>query len=715
MNVVPQINPKVNVLLIEDDDQHAKIIHRYIRNYSSINLIRKSKLSDGIDYILNDGIEVILLDLMLPDSRGEDTLLAVLKQFYDLPIIILSSLSDRKYAEKLIKIGAQDYLCKAYLSEEGLLRSISYARQRKYVSETLKKDLVYKNIQNEISKLGISQNSFATFMRKASQLILDKISPEAVLSVYEYKCDERLFYKVFQSGSPIGIELNNSIPKDNVFPFEFRTDRFNDEQLFSNDKDIDFSGGVDGSTHKRILVDSFFDSKESYSGLAFSVYGNSEDEPYGIMTIFSKKNNYFTELDVYFLKAVANIIATTIKRFSLEDKQKEYVRDLELAHQRKDQFLSILSHELRTPLTAITGFTELLMLYPKKSSEFKKSIIGIKKNAAVELRLIDDILEMSRIIKGRFKLQLTKINFKDMIHDSIKAVEFSAHAKKIKITTQLETNLPIITCDKIRLQQMVWNLLTNAIKFTNELGNIELQVFRLKENIYIKIQDDGIGIDSRDIPLIFDKFWQSDNTDSREYNGLGLGLSIVKHIVQAHGGQIKCKSDGKNKGTTFEIFIPIVSNFDVSEDPVLKNETLEIKNDGIKGRNVLSSPLNSLNILIVEDTSDTLYLFKKFLEMSGANVVAFEDPEQALTYFKSNAKSFDLIVSDIGLPKMNGHQLIEEIKKINDGIPAIALSAFASEKDRNESLSRGFNLHLSKPITRKKLISEIEKVIYEEF
>ncbi|MEH2355074.1 hybrid sensor histidine kinase/response regulator [Nostoc sp.] len=376
----------------------------------------------------------------------------------------------------------------------------------------------------------------------------------------------------------------------------------------------------------------------------------------------------------------------------------------ETANRIKDEFLAVLSHELRTPLNAILGWSKLLQtrrLDQKKTSE---ALATIERNATLQVQLIEDLLDISRILQGKLTLNITKINLKSTVLSALQTMQLAAETKLIEVNTVFEPGVGQIMGDSTRLQQVVWNLLSNAIKFTPRGGKVEVRLQETDGYAQIIVSDTGKGISGDFLPFVFDYFRQADSTSTRSFGGLGLGLAIVRNIIEMHGGIVKADSHGEGQGAIFTVSLPLLPD----ESPRLT--------DGQNYPAFLASnslPMNGIRVLVVDDDTDSRDFVAFVLEQDGAFVMAVSSAEEALQTLAE--VKLDVLVSDISMPDMDGYMLIHEVRtrtpEQGGQIPAIALTAFARNNDQEEALKAGFQMHLSKPLNPEKLIAAIVKLM----
>jgi PAS domain S-box-containing protein len=369
----------------------------------------------------------------------------------------------------------------------------------------------------------------------------------------------------------------------------------------------------------------------------------------------------------------------------------------EKASQIKDEFLTTLSHELRTPLNAIVGWSQILS--PESDQEeLNEGLDAIRRNGFAQTRLIEDLLDMSRIVSGKVRLDVQLLDLSSVINAAIDTVRPAADAKGIKIRKVLDPVVGMVSGDPTRLQQVVWNLLTNAIKFTPKEGKIDVILERVNSHVELTIHDSGIGISPEDLPVIFDRFRQVDSSTTRSYGGLGLGLAIVKQLVELHGGSIHAKSEGEGKGTTFTIHLPL--------SPIRGSEERRHPSSVQNSRFDLGQlDLNGVKVLVVDDEADARLLVERVLTQCGAEIRlagSAEDGMKELQEFRPQ-----VLISDIGMPHTDGYEFIRSVRQLaaDEGgkTPAIALTAFARSEDRVNALLAGYQVHVVKPIEPQEL------------
>jgi PAS domain S-box-containing protein len=384
----------------------------------------------------------------------------------------------------------------------------------------------------------------------------------------------------------------------------------------------------------------------------------------------------------------------------LEQRVNERTAELEQANRAKDEFITTLSHELRTPLTSITGWVQMLEAGELTPTQQRKAFEVIDRNLTAQAQLIDDLLNVSRIVTGKLMVELRPVFPAPIIEEAIDSIRPTAKTKSLKLTRDLDTALGPIQIDPPRFHQIVWNLLTNAVKFTPKKGHIHVSLRRINSNALLQISDSGEGINPDFIPYIFERFRQADASRSRKYGGLGVGLSIAKSLVEQHGGTIYAESDGVGKGSTFNVTLPI---------PGLSSHS-----DSASQQTTIKSMLKGKRILVVEDEPDTRDMIAHAVKQRGAKPIQADSARKALQVLEQ--EPCDLVISDIGMPDLDGYAFIRKLRSLKSpasAVPVIALTAYAGEHDRKLSIEAGFNTHIPKPITLTELVRVISKLIGE--
>jgi PAS domain S-box-containing protein len=370
----------------------------------------------------------------------------------------------------------------------------------------------------------------------------------------------------------------------------------------------------------------------------------------------------------------------------------------ERANRIKDEFLAVLSHELRTPLNPILGWAKLLQVSQLGPEKVSEALISIERNAKLLNQLIEDLLDLAGILQGQLKLQVAPVDLAEVIQSAVETVKLSADNKEISLQTKL-SSIRKASGDSGRLQQIVWNILSNAIKFTPRGGQVNLSLEQVEDLALITVSDTGKGISPEFLPHIFESFIQEDYSITRQYGGLGLGLAIVRQLVEAHGGTITATSQGKGTGATFSVYLPLVTETIQTQPNMPTSKT--------------TTDLQGSRILVVDDEPDICTLLTVLLSHYGATVMAVNSAAEVLAALPTFQPDF--LVNDIGLPDVDGYRLIQQIRALPSEqlsqIPAIALTAYARDEDKQRALDSGYQLHLTKPVEPEQLLEAIISVL----
>lgn len=392
--------------------------------------------------------------------------------------------------------------------------------------------------------------------------------------------------------------------------------------------------------------------------------------------------------------------------------QKEAQRQLALMMEEvkrndrmKGEFVATLSHELRTPLNAIVGWLEILKSDHLEKAELEEGLAAIERNTRSQVQMIEDLLDMSRIETGKIVLDLQALDVAAVCTAAISSIQPMLQAKDLRLTTAFDSVNGVVMGDRNRLQQIIWNLLTNAAKFTPKGGRIHITLERVNSHLELAVRDNGMGIPNELLPLIFERFRQGDASSTRHQGGLGLGLSISKHLVELHGGHLNARSGGRDQGATFIISLPVAAaHYD-------ERKSTAAHRNAMLDAGMEKGDLFGYRILAVDDEEDSLTVLKKILMRHHAVVHAAASVDEALACLETFKP--DLLLTDIGMPGRDGYDLLREMRNLKDGasIPAIALTALLRQEDRIRSLRSGFQMHLGKPVNTEELVAAIQNLM----
>jgi PAS domain S-box-containing protein len=441
--------------------------------------------------------------------------------------------------------------------------------------------------------------------------------------------------------------------------------------------------------HRRILREL---GLTSYMCVPMLVRGKA----FGAITFVSAESGReYTDTDLRFAREIAARASLAVEN------AKSYARANE-ANRLKDEFLATLSHELRTPLNAVLGYARMLLQGTMPADRTKPALESVERNATALQQIIEDVLDVSRIVSGRLRLSVEPVDVPRVLREACATVMPAADAKGVGVETVIDPLTPPVSGDPDRLQQIVWNLLSNAIKFTPRGGRVQLRLRRVDSHVEVAVSDTGQGIAPGFLPFVFERFRQGDATFSREHGGLGLGLSIAKQLAELHGGTVQAASPGIGEGSTFTLKLPLLIVHDAAAST---NRRVQPGTDR-QAPSIDAEPrLNGVRVLAVDDEPDSLNLLRTVLESAGAEVAIASSGSAALEALQQRVP--DVLIADIGMPQMDGLQLIRAVRQLDEPLrstPAAALTAYARAQDRITSLASGFQMHLAKPVDPLELV-----------
>jgi signal transduction histidine kinase len=425
----------------------------------------------------------------------------------------------------------------------------------------------------------------------------------------------------------------------------------------------------------------------------------------GLIQLSDKYEGEFTQEDEAILVQLAQMASVAVENTRLYEAEQLARTQAEAANRMKDEFLAVLSHELRSPLNPILGWTRLLRDRKLDEKATDRALATIERNAKLQAQLIEDLLDVSRILQGKLSLNVCPVNLISIVEAAMETVRLAAEAKSIEIQTRFEPGIGQVFGDSTRLQQVVWNLLSNAVKFTPNGGQVEITLEQIASEAQIQVSDTGKGISPDFLPHVFEYFRQADSTTTRRFGGLGLGLAIVRHLVELHGGTVAVDSPGEGQGATFTVRLPLRRESTTPNDQTATINSFTTVPETL--------PLQNIRVLVVDDEADSRDFLAFVLEQAGAQVTATASASEALQVLTKSKP--DILLSDIGMPEIDGYMLIRQVRTLEseqeNKIPAIALTAYAGEMNRQQALTAGFQRHITKPVVPEALVQEIGNII----
>ncbi|MEH2463382.1 hybrid sensor histidine kinase/response regulator [Nostoc sp.] len=714
-----QMEPKVNILLVDDKLENLLALEAILEKLGE-NLVRATSGEEALRCLLNQDYAVILLDVQMPGMDGFETATLIRNRGRSrhTPIIFLTAFSSSdQMLFKGYALGAVDYLLKP------LDPNILTSKVTVFVELFKKTEAVKQQAAQLVAVNG---------ELRQSEERLRSLSTCSPVGIFEIDTEGGCRYTNPRYQTICGLKAAESLEKRWL------------ESVHPEDRERAVTSWSDYIREGRNYSEEF--RFQTAQGIVRWVQVRSSPMLSGQGELLGYVG---TLEDITERKQAEEVRAQVIREQTAR-------QEAEAANRMKDEFLAVLSHELRTPLTSMLGWSKILRSKKLDEKATSRALEAIERNAMSQMQLIEDILDVSRIIRGQLRLNVSAVNLISVMEAALEAVRPLAEPKDIKLNTVLDTSVGSVYGDPARLQQVVWNLLTNAIKFTPKGGRVEVRLsayfgssisdfpaeryangfaqsndFGLgsdSENLdssntdegsnpkfkiqnsksqYAQIQviDTGIGISSEFLPKVFDRFRQADSTTTRSHNGLGLGLAIVRHLVELHKGTIFAQSPGTEKGATFTVRLPLLQDNRANRGN--REATGEISSP------VASVPLTGLRVLVVDDQADTRNFLSFMFEEYGAIATAVASVDEALAVIEQ-AKA-DILISDIGMSEQDGYTLIRKLRSLEPEkggrIPAIALTAYTREEDRLEALRAGFQQHLSKPIDPTKLIAMVVNVL----
>ncbi|MDZ7991567.1 MAG: response regulator [Nostoc sp. EfeVER01] len=652
--------PRVTILHVDDNEANRYVVTRILQN-AGFSVVEAANGATGLEAVAKFQPDLVILDVQLPDISGFEVCRQIKAnpETAFIPVLHLSAsfVQSQDKAEGLDS-GADAYLVQPVEPIELLatLRSLLRIRRAEEaaLSSAREWQTTFDSMNDGVSL--VDREGIIIRCNRAMMQLFNKPSHE----ILGYAHNELMGAKLGIGDGTCFRRAKQSHQRE-ILEFQFQ------ERWFAK------------------TIDPVLDGDGTLTGAVFILSDITERKR--AEALLKEQNDRLNQLMI-----------------SLQQQTEQ----AEQANRIKDEFLAVLSHELRSPLNPILGWARILQKSHQDAAKTQYALESIERNAKLQAQLIEDLLDVSRILQGKLNLNTVPVGLNSTIKAALETVRLAAEAKSIQIQTIFEPNVGPVLGDSGRLQQVVWNLLSNAIKFTSPGGRVEVRLETIKDEVdtlaaeytQIIVSDNGRGISAEFLPYVFDYFRQADGTTTRKFGGLGLGLAIVRHLVELHGGTVHADSPGEGQGAVFKVKLPLIAT-----------STLNQINTADRDRSDLN--LNGLQTLVVDDDRDSREFIAFVLEQYGAQVTEADSAHDALSNLMQ--AKFDLLISDIGMPDMDGYTLIRQIRKQSPDqggeIPAIALTAYAGEIDRQQALAAGFQHHISKPIELEVLIQAILTIV----
>jgi signal transduction histidine kinase/DNA-binding response OmpR family regulator len=755
-----QINPhQVNILMVDDNESNLLALETILQA-DDRNLVRAASGDEALQYLLHNEVAVILLDVRMPGISGLETaeLIRGRKQTRDVPIIFLTAFdsADKEDLSKGYALGAVDYIIKPL--DPGALKSkVAVFVELYKTTEQVKHQAALLNEKN-IELENANFQRLGKLVELGQRLTAER-EPVTLLQVF---CDaardilgsRHAYVRIMEpDGKSVRYLMGDAIDVETAANEGLKQiDEGVLSTFSSKDKAMRVSVAERGKA-KRLLnqwsiksllsapislldqtigwlylldklgVDEFGEADERLAltlagqlAVAYenaSLYADAREHASQLLAEVTERKQAQEEKERLLLsEKAARLEAEKAQRLSADllMREEQARADAEAANRLKDEFLATVSHELRTPLNSILGWAQLLRTGSLEEESATRALSTIERNTRALAQIIDDLLDVSRIITGKLRLRVQPIQLGPVVEAALESIRPATDAKNIRLEVTLDPAAGVVSGDTSRLQQIVWNLLSNAIKFTPSGGHVEVGLERVGSAARITITDNGEGINSEFLPYVFDRFRQADSTFTRMHGGLGLGLAIVRHLVELHGGEVSAESKGRGEGATFSVSFPLLTAVASVEN--------EIGQPGNAAQPTSRPPsdLSGLRVMIVDDERDARDVIAAMLEHCGAEVIAACSTAEAVDVLAGTANGSmpDVLISDIGMPGEDGIDLITRLRGLapdrGGDIPAIALTAYARAEDRARVLAAGFQRHIAKPVDPSTLASVVARL-----
>lgn len=659
------------ILIVDDTPEDRATCRRYLQRDGEwhYRFLEAERGDRALEIHSNERPDCILLDYGLPDQSGLEVLAALADRLGDAccPVVMLTGANDVQLAVAALKAGAQDFINKDRLSPLDLQRAVHNSIERVAMRRELQE----------------SEEMFrATF-------------DQAAIGIAHIQPDGRLLRVNQTLCSLLGYT------RAELLELNFR------ELTHPADRAADL-----GLMHRLLAAEiSNYTLETRYVSKKGSLVWVN------LTASFVRGGNGAVKYVVGIVEDITARKEVDIERERLIERERAARETAEAHNRAKDDFLSVVTHELRSPLNAILGYTRLIGFGDSDPDQVQQYCETIERAARTQQRLIDDLLDTARIINGKLRIEALPCDLWLVLEEALSVVKPAADAKGIALISRLSSPQQIVIGDPSRLQQVFWNLLQNAIKFTPGGGRVELRMEQAGQYVNITVTDNGKGIEPEFLPAVFDRFSQNDMSHARRHGGLGLGLALVKQLVELHGGEIEAASEGSGRGAVFSVRLPLLAPQVEIPRPLRAVSTeIQISKDALSLASMPS--LAGISVLAVDDQEEARHLIVEVLKERGANITAVASGVEALAFLADPPEGAkpEVLILDISMPDEDGYSVLRRVRELETqrsipAIPAIALTSHTSSQDRLAALSAGFQMHVGKPVELAELILVIRSLI----
>jgi signal transduction histidine kinase/DNA-binding response OmpR family regulator len=688
------------VLLVDDNPQDRLLTKRALAaEFSDLDL-SEAVSQEQLDVALREAaFDLVITDFQLRWTDGLKVLEAVHAIAPDLPVVMFTNTGSEEIAASAFRLRVADYIVKAPghfgRLAHGVRVALKNVSDRQALEASVRRHTDRTAFMNRASTVLATSLDYETTLTAVANLVVPAIADWCTVDIV---VDGKTARLAVAHTDPDRAEAARTLQ------------RYEDPTVPSSVAHViqtKTPALIPVITEEMILTAARGDAEPvrliralglvSYICVPLVAHGKT----LGALTLATAESQRrFAEDDLTFAQDLAHRAALAV------DNAQTY-HQIQLADRLKDEFLATLSHELRTPLNAILGYARLLQGGAVTGEKMTRALDVVERNASALTQMVEEVLDVSRIVSGKMRLSIQAVDLPTVVQSAIESVSPAADAKELRVQTTIDPDAGPISGDPDRLQQIVWNLVSNAVKFTPKGGRIQVRVERVNSQVDIVVSDTGVGIKPEFLPHLFERFRQADSTTTRHFGGLGLGLAIVRHLVELHGGSVEAISEGEGKGATFRLRLPLMI---VHAKPAVEERR---KPTRAPSSSPTVTKLVGIHVLVLDDDPDALSLLTEILELAGARVTTLDSAAQVLDQIGTLRP--DVLISDIGIPDMDGFALIRRIRESPNpnvrNTPAIALTAYARSQDRVKALDAGFQTHIAKPADPAELVAAIGALV----